>query len=248
MTALVEGRGVDARAVGISGRLLATDLILEPGAMVAVIGPNGGGKTSLLRALARTEDADGTVKIGGQDIDGTSEAQRRRLLAFLPASREAAWPVSVADYVRFGLASPDPARIDELIEQLELAPLAARPIDRLSTGERARAMLGRAIAGKARLLLLDEPLSNLDPYWVIRTLEIIRSEVSANDSAALVSVHDLATVARFDRVLLVSGGAVVADGSPGAVLESAEFGAAFRVERDDSGWIIKRRADPRSSQ
>jgi len=233
MTPLVEASGI-----GIAGRLSPTNLAIERGQMVAVIGPNGGGKTSLLRALARTEDADGTVVIDGQDVDCTGEAQRRRLLAFLPAAREAAWPVTVADYLKFGLDAPDAARIGELVELLELKPLAERPIDLLSTGERARAMLGRAIAGKARLLLLDEPLSNLDPYWVLRTLEIVRAEVMANDGAALVSVHDLAMVPRFDRVLLVADGAIVADGRPAEVLESAEFGSAFRVGKADQGWAI----------
>ena len=241
MTSLVE-----ARAIGIAGRLAPTDLVIERGQMVAVIGPNGGGKTSLLRSLARTEDAGGAVTIDRQNVDASAEAQRRRLLAFLPATREANWPVAVADYLKFGLGVPDAARIDQLIALLELESLAKRPIDRLSTGERARAMLGRAIAGRAKLLLLDEPLSNLDPYWVLRTTEIVRAETVANDSVALVSVHDLGMVARFDRVLLVSGGAFVADGTPGTVLESDAFGSAFRVEPSDRGWAI-RRADPRSS-
>ena len=236
---------VDARGIGIAGRLAPTDLAIERGQMVAVIGPNGGGKTSLLRSLARTEDAGGAVTIDRLDVDTLGEAQRRRLLAFLPATREANWPVAVVDYLKFGLGVSDAARIDELIALLELEPLAKRPIDRLSTGERARAMLGRALAGRARLLLLDEPLSNLDPYWVLRTTEIVRAETVANDSVALVSVHDLGMVARFDRVLLVSGGAIVADGTSGTVLESDEFGSAFRVEPSDRGWAIKQ-ADPRS--
>ena len=234
MTSLIEALGI-----GIAGRLAPTDLAIERGQMVAVIGPNGGGKTSLLRSLARTEDAGGAVTIDGQDVDTLGEAQRRHLLAFLPAAREASWPVTVANYLEFGLGVPDAARIDELIALLELESLAKRPIDRISTGERARAMLGRAIAGKARLLLLDEPLSNLDPYWVLRTVEIVRREIVANDSAALVSVHDLSMVARFDRVLLVSGGAIIADGTPAAVLESEQFGTAFRVERGDGGWAIR---------
>jgi len=233
MTSLVEALGV-----GIAGRLSPSSLAIERGQMVAVIGPNGGGKTSLLRALARTEDALGAVSVDGLDIDATGEALRRRLLAFLPATREASWPVAVTDYLKFGLGAPDPARIEELVDLLELALLAARPIDRLSTGERARAMLGRAIAGKARLLLLDEPLSNLDPYWVLRTVDVLRAEVDANDSAALVSVHDLSLLARFDRVLLVSGNAIVADGPPEMVLASEQFGTAFRVEPGERGWAI----------
>ncbi len=233
MTSLVAAKGV-----AIAGRLSPTDLLVEHATMVAVIGPNGGGKTSLLRALARTEDALGTVCIDGVDVDSTSEAQRRRLLAFLPASREASWPVAVTDFLKFGLSVSDPARVDRLIDQLELAPLAARAIDQLSTGERARAMLGRAIAGRARLLLLDEPLSNLDPYWALRTIEIVRAEIVTNGSAAMVSVHDLDMARHFDRVVLVAGSAVIADGAPDKVLDSREFGATFRVTKAGRGWAI----------
>ena len=228
----------EALRIGIAGRLSPSDLAVDAGQMVAVIGPNGGGKTSLLRAMARTEDATGRVTVEGQDVDETVEAQRRRLLTFLPASREVNWPVALRDFLTFGLESPDAARIDKLIALLELQPLAHRPIDRLSTGERARAMLGRALAGRARLLLLDEPLSNLDPYWVLRTIEIIRAEIEANDSAGLVSIHDLAMAQRFDRVLLVHRGALIADDSPDAVIGGKTFSAAFRVERNENGWTI----------
>lgn len=229
-----------AQGLVIAGRLTPTDLAVEAGQLVAVIGPNGGGKTSLLRALARTEDAEGSVSVNGHNLDAVGEAQRRRLVAFMPASREAPWPIRVMDFIALGLGTPDQARIAELVATLELEPLSNRPIDRLSTGERARAMLARALAGKAQLLLLDEPLSNLDPYWVLRSIDLIRREVAANGSSALVSVHDLALIERFDRTLLVSGGGVVSDGNPAAVLASDAFGAAFRVQPDGSGWAIRR--------
>ena len=237
-----------ANAVAVAGRLAPTDLEVAAGRLVAVIGPNGGGKTSLLRAIARTEDATGSVRVEGHDLDQAGEGERRRLVALMPASREAPWPIRVADYIALGLGGRDEARCEALIDELELAKLADRPIDRLSTGERARAMLARALAGKARLLLLDEPLSNLDPYWVLRTIELLRGEVSANSSSALVAVHDLSLLDRFDRVLLVTGGALVAEGDPASVLESAAFTDAFRIEADAHRWAIRRPADPRSLQ
>ena len=233
------------RGVGIAGRLSPTDLTFEPGQLVAVIGPNGGGKTSLLRAMARTEEAGGTVTIDGHDLDSAGEAQRRRLVAFMPASRETPWPIRVLDFIALGLGIPDEIRITALVAALELELLAGRPIDRLSTGERARVMLARALAGKARLLLLDEPLSNLDPYWVIRTIELLRGETAGNRSSGLVSVHDLTLIERFDRILLVSGGVVVGDGEPQVILASEAFRVAFRIEPDGAGWAI-RLADPRS--
>ncbi len=94
----------------------------------------------------------------------------------------------------------------ELIEMLELRPLADRPVNQLSTGERSRVLLARALAARPRLLLLDEPLSNLDPYWVLKTLEILKTEASANGSVVLASLHDLNQMAAFDRVLLLDRG------------------------------------------
>ena len=78
--------------------------------MIALVGPNGGGKTSLLRALARIEGATGAVVIDGEDLDAAGEARRRRLLSFLPASREIAWPIAVRDVIALGGAGPARSR------------------------------------------------------------------------------------------------------------------------------------------
>ena len=169
MTSLV------ARAVGIAGRLEPSDLDVDAGEPVALVGPNGGGKTSLLRALARIESASGVVAIDGENVDLAPLARRRHLLSFLPASRDVTWPISARDVIALGLDRPDPGRIEQLIAQFELEKLADRPVNRLSTGERARVLAARALVGNPRILLLDEPLSNLDPYWVLRFLSIFEA-------------------------------------------------------------------------
>jgi iron complex transport system ATP-binding protein len=242
MTSLLEAQGVR-----VAARLHPTDLRCEQGETVAVIGPNGAGKTSLLRALCGIDIDGGSVRIDGEDVAGASPARRMRFLSFLPASRAILWPISARDAVALGLPSPEPARIDELVELLELEPLADRPINSLSTGERSRVLLARALAARPRLLLLDEPLSNLDPYWVLKCLEILRDAARQTGCAVLASVHDLSQVAAFSRAVLISGGAIAADGTPGDVLGSPALEQAFRIRRADSGWAISPEAGRRSS-
>ena len=237
MTSLLEACGL-----ALAGRLQPTDLQCPPREMVAVIGPNGAGKTSLLRSIAGIEADEGKVPIDGEDVSSASPARRMRLLSFLPATRSLIWPIAARDVIALGLPSPDTVRVEALIAILELESIAHRPVNHLSTGERSRVLLARALVARPRLLLLDEPLSNLDPYWVIRTLEILRDETGSNGSTALVSVHDLNQVGSFDRVLLMDCGAIAADGGPAEILGSAALEQAFRIARAGSSWKIKESA------
>lgn len=242
MSALLEASGV-----ALPGRLQPVDLALESGTFTALIGPNGGGKTSLLRGLARVERSPGMVWICGEDVDKASPARRRRLLSFLPAARHVAWPISARDLIALSMDRTDPGRVAELIDTLDLQLLADRPTDQLSTGERARVLLARALASKPSVLLLDEPLSNLDPYWVLRILDLLR-EAAQQGAAALVALHDLTLLPRFDRALLVAEGRLLADGLPHDMLHESSFEAAFRVRSTNGSWQISPEADRRSSR
>ena len=204
---------LEATNLTITGRLHASDLQLQPGTVTALIGPNGSGKTSLLRALSGVEVSTGTVKVNGEELWRASPSRRRRLLSFLPAARDIVWPIPVRHVIALGLEGPDHDRVDELIADLELQELADQPVDRLSTGERARVLLGRALAAKPAVLVLDEPLSNLDPYWVLRTLGLLRNAV-ADEGAAIIALHDLSLLGRFDRAILMNQGDMVLDGAP----------------------------------
>jgi iron complex transport system ATP-binding protein len=234
MTSLLEARGI-----AIPGRLEPTDLQCTGGEMIAVIGPNGAGKTSLLRALAGIELDRGHATIGGEDVSTAPPARRMRLLSFLPATRALVWPISARDLIALGLPAPDPQRVDEFIDLLELRPLVNRAVNSLSTGERSRVLFARALAARPRLLLLDEPLSNLDPYWVLTTLRILTEAVSGSGCAVLASLHNLEQVSAFDRVLLVNAGQIASDRRPDETLASEELEQAFRVERAESGWRVR---------
>jgi len=236
-----------AHAVAIVARLHPTDLQVGAGELIALVGPNGGGKTSLLRACAGIERTSGRVHLAGEELELLPPARRAALLGYLPASRDVIWPIRARDVIALGPSNPSADRIDELIDRLELEPLASRPIDRLSTGERARVLLARAIAAQPRVLLLDEPLSNLDPYWVLRILELLR-ELASEGAAVLVAVHDIERTSAFDRVLLIDQGRVRADLPPASMSDASEFSQAFRITRRDGGWQLNRPADPRSSR
>jgi iron complex transport system ATP-binding protein len=233
MTSLV------ARAVGIAGRLEPSDLDVAAGELVALVGPNGGGKTSLLRALARIESASGVVAIDGENVDLAPLPRRRHLLSFLPASRDVTWPISARDVIALGLDRPDPLRIEELIAQFELEKLADRPVNRLSTGERARVLAARALVGNPRILLLDEPLSNLDPYWVLRFLSILEA-AARSGQAVLVALHDLSQLPHFNRALLIADGKVRMDEAPASLVASERFEEIFRIQSANGGWRIRR--------
>ncbi|MGZ2411371.1 iron complex transport system ATP-binding protein [Sphingomonas sp. F9_3S_D5_B_2] len=240
MTSVLEVQGA-----AITGRLARTDLFVGAGEFVALIGPNGGGKTSLLRACAGLEGTGGNVRVAGEDLRTVSPARRAALLGYLPASRDVVWPIPVRDVIALGLASADPERVDELIHLLELVPFAAKTVNRLSTGERARVLLARVLASRPRVLLLDEPLSNLEPYWVLRLLEVLRL-IADSGTAVIVVLHDIERMAAFDRVLLVDRGEIHADLPPGGMIASPVLSESLRIDRSSSDWQLRPRADPQS--
>jgi len=144
------------------------------------------------------------------------------------------------------LGRADAQRIAELIKLFELGALADRPINRLSTGERTRVLLARAMAARPRLLLLDEPLANLEPYWVLRVGAILRA-LADSETLVLVALHDLGQLDRFDRALLIADGAAQMDETPADLVVSERFEEIFRITSAQGGWAIKP-ADRRSSR
>jgi iron complex transport system ATP-binding protein len=224
---------LDATALALSGRLARTDFRMAAPELVCLIGPNGSGKTSLLHALARIGGASGQVRIEGERPEKLAPARRRRLLSYLPASRDVAWPLTALDLVRLGA---DEAEARQAMAELGLAAWADRRVDRLSTGERSRVLIARALASRPRLLLLDEPVANLDPLWQLRLMEALRAAVGRGQGAIL-AMHDLDLAGRYaDRLVLMAGGAIVAQGEARPVLDSPRLGEVFGIERVGGAW------------
>ena len=229
---------LSARAIALDRRLAPTSLELRAGELVGVVGRNGAGKTSLLHALATIGGATGEVFVAGAPLRSLGPLRRPSALGFLPAGRELAWPLAVADLIALGLGAPaDDLRVTAAIARFALDELAHRPADRLSTGERSRAMLARALAPNPPVLLLDEPLAHLDPDWQLRLCELLRADADAG-KAVLLTLHDLALAERLpDRLLVVAQGRVIADGAPAEVMQRREVWDSFGLRRAGAEWL-----------
>lgn len=228
---------LDATGLSLPGRLAATDLKMERPALVCLVGPNGSGKTSLLHALARIGGPAGAVRVEGQDPERLGPDGRKRLLAYLGAGRELPWPLAARDVIALGL--PAGAVADPVIEALATAEFADRRVDRLSTGERSRILLARAVAPAPRLLLLDEPAANLDPAWQLRLMTLLRRLVVARGIGVVAALHDLDLAARFaDRLVLMEGGRIAAEGAAAELLDGPHLRLVFGIERGTEGWEL----------
>jgi iron complex transport system ATP-binding protein len=231
------GRHMAVRAVSLS---------LEPGALVGVIGPNGAGKSSLIRALlGLVRPAHGRVLIDGQDAATLDRRSIARAVAYLPQGQTLHWPLSVERLVALGrlphlgplsrLTPVDEAAVEGAMARADVLHLKGRIATELSGGERARVLLARALAVEARALIADEPLAALDPGHQIDVMDLLRAQ--ALGGALVVTVlHDLRMAARWcDRLLLMDGGALVADGAPTDVLTAdmlaRVYGITARIEQ-----------------
>lgn len=219
--------------------LQPTSFTLKPGEVVGLIGPNGSGKTTLLRALAGLSAGPGRTLVHDEPLSGIPAGVRARRLAYLPADREAGWPMRARDVVALGrmpFGGIDDGSVARAIELTDAVAFADRRIDMLSTGERARVLLARVLAGTPDWLLLDEPTANLDAHHQLAILDVLRGE-AARGAGVLVTLHDLALAERWcDRLLLLDDGRLIADGSPAAVLTAARLADIFHVRRGEHGW------------
>ena len=207
---------------------------VSAGECVGLIGPNGAGKTSLLRGALGLLPSQGTSSL----ID-LHTAERAKAAAWMPQTREIAWPVSVETVIALGriphlprgsrLRDEDQTAIDRAIDRMGLDAYRSRIATKLSGGEQARVLIARALAQDTPLLLADEPIAGLDPANQISTMQVF-ARLAAEGHGVIVSLHDLGLAARHcSRLLMMGAGRLVADGPPGEVLTPENLSDVFGV-------------------
>jgi iron complex transport system ATP-binding protein len=201
------------------------------GELVGLIGPNGAGKSTLMRAAL------GLIPFeGGSTLAAMPPAARARHAAWMPQSREIAWPVSVETLVALGRMPhgqrgtvADRAAVDNAIGRMELDRVRDRTATRLSGGEQARALIARALAQETPLLMADEPTAGLDPAHQIATLDTFAA-LARGGHGVILSLHDLGLAARHcTRLILLAEGGILADGPPPEVLTDDLVARAFGI-------------------
>ncbi len=231
-------------ALGYNGHNIVEDFNLDvpSGSVLGLIGPNGSGKTTLLRALAGLiKPFSGNVYLDDRDIWTIPSRIRAQQIGWVPQRERLAWALTVEEVVSLGraphrgwllpLSMDDRQVIDKVLRLTELRELKNRKIDKLSGGEFQRVLIARALAQEPRVLLLDEPIANLDVHHQMQVMDFIRDLVSAQGITTVVAIHDLTSAARYcDRLILINKGRQVCAGEPEEVLHSENIASVFQVE------------------
>ena len=198
-------------------------VVLRPGEITAICGPNGAGKSTLLAALAGLlAPQAGRVTLDGANLTALHPRTRAQAIGYLPQGGEVAWDVSVASLTALGRlphGDAGEAAVARALAACNLEQLADRPVSTLSGGERARALLARVLAGEPRWILADEPLAALDLAHQLAILQTLRAAAVGEGCGVVIVLHDLALAMNHaDRVLVLQGGRLVADGPPEVAL------------------------------
>jgi iron complex transport system ATP-binding protein len=253
-------------AVRLDGTTILDDVSgsVDEGGWLTVIGPNGAGKSTLLRALAGLVPAQGSVRLDGSDTSKLRARELARRVALVPQTPSMPAEMTVAEYVLLGRtphlgylareSKGDRELAAEALRRLDLGRIAGRRLGTLSGGERQRAVLARALAHEAPLLLLDEPTSMLDIGRGQQALELVDSLRAEAGLTVVATMHDLTLAGQYaDRLLLLDRGRVVAAGTPREVLTDELVARHYRaivrvVEEEGAGLVVVPARAPASTR
>ncbi|MBP1706717.1 MAG: btuD [Chloroflexi bacterium] len=213
-----------------------------PGEMVGLIGPNGSGKTSVIKALSRVLSlAAGEIKLDGKELRLFARRDLAQLIGVVPQNPALPDTFTVSEVVLLGRnphlgllrseGSRDLAVVWWAMERTGITPLAMRKIGQLSGGERQRVVIARTLAQEPKAILLDEPTANLDISHQVEILGLIKSLCREKKLAVLIALHDLNLATQYcDRLLLIRNGEPFAEGTPQQVITAANIKEVYGTD------------------
>lgn len=221
--------------------LKGVSFTIEQGQLVAILGPNGVGKSTLFRCmLGLMKNFGGDTLINGKSVKKMSAPELAREVAYIPQWHYPSFNFSVIDMVLMGTtsqvrnsSSPGKAQIEtaeEALEKMNIAHLRNKGYTHISGGEQQLVLVARAMAQKARILIMDEPSSNLDFGNQFRIMSQIKS-LTAEGYTIVESLHNPDQAYMYaDRIIAMKGGQVIADGIPSETMDAALISKLYGVE------------------
>lgn len=217
---------------------------LREGEILGILGPNGCGKTTILKNLNRNlKPSAGTITLGEDDLEDITKKAIARQIAVVPQTNEIKFAFTVRDIVSMGRtpflksftgeSSDDLRIIDSALEKTGLMPFQDRYINTMSGGERQRVIIARALAQTPRIILMDEPTLHLDINMQFELLDLIYGLARESHLTVVIVSHDLPMVARYcDRVMLIKDSLVHSIGTPEDVLTPESMRDVFKVDAE----------------
>ena len=239
-------------SVELGGRPVLRDISFDVahGEVVALIGPNGSGKSTLIRTLCGLlKPSGGDIAVDHKSIGDFSARELATKVAVVPQDEPIAFDFTVREIVTMGRIPMSTGLFDtdedrraahQAMEIAHCVTLADRPITEISGGEKQRALIARALAQGASIMLLDEPTSHLDARHQAEVVRIVR-HLAAQGQAIIIALHDLNVAAHVaDRVVLLHEGAVATVGAVAEVLNSDRLESVYGVEFDrfENGHVV----------
>ena len=221
--------------------LRGIDLDVASGEVVGLVGPNGGGKTTLVKAITRVVPSNGRVSIGGDDVASLNARELARRVAVVPQDPTLPIGFTALEVVVMGRtphlrfleqeSAADRKKAKDALAMLGAQALADRPVDELSGGERQNVVIARALVQEAPLLLLDEPTANLDIGHQAGIARLLRQLAAERGTGILAALHDLTLASLYcDRLVLIASGEIIAEGAPAEVLTVENVRRAYGTE------------------
>lgn len=216
------------------------NLVLNRSELVCILGPNGVGKTTLVKCINKLlKPTSGSVLIDGKDNKEISLLEMARTMAYVPNSTMNVFSTSVAEAILMGrhphagwtTSDRDIESVDKAMDVMGLQSLADREIRELSAGQLQRVMIARGLVQEPKILILDEPTSNLDIKHQMTVMRFLKDYARREDTMVLMVCHDLNITATFaDRIIVMSNGRIYADGQASEVLSERTIKDVYDVE------------------